>query len=97
MNVDEFDLHLDFDHEDEPQNPSFVPLEHLTFVPVEILPCEVVISRPHSTIVFSVHYVDHEKVKVSVPPQKSLTSMKMKNPTTDPITFIMKITKVSEG
>jgi hypothetical protein len=32
MNVDEFDLHLYFDHEDEPQNPSFVPLENLIFV-----------------------------------------------------------------
>jgi hypothetical protein len=97
MSVDEYDLHLDSDHEDEPQNPSFVPLKHLTFVPLEILPCEVFIFGPHFATIPNVHNVDDEKVEVSVPSQKSLTSLKTKNPTTDPIAFTRRIIRASEG
>jgi hypothetical protein len=97
MSVDEYDLHLNSDHEDEPQNPSSVPLEHLTSILVEILAYEVVIFGPNFATVLTIHNVDHEKVEVNVPSQQSLTNLKMKNPTIDPIVFTRRVTKVNEG
>jgi hypothetical protein len=64
---------------------------------MEILPYEVVISRPHFAIIPGEHNADHEKVEVGAPSQKSLTSLKRKNPAIDLVAFTRRVTMVSEG
>jgi hypothetical protein len=63
---------------------------------MEILPFESYFFRPHPAIIPGVHSVDHEKVEVSAPSQKSLTNLKRKNPTTELVVFTRRITRVGE-